>query len=213
MGNCYIQKGDTILFQGDSITDCGQRDAKDRMGGGYVAMIAGMLAARYPDLKVKIINRGIGGDRTVELLNRWQEECLDIKPDLLSIKIGVNDVWRKLGEWAGQKYVPLEEYKVNLTTLVDQAQAEGIKRIVLVSPTTIEHDNDGELNQELATYAEFAKQLAEERGLLYADVRTLLLKARAERPEIIWTGDGCHPTTAGHALIAEAWLKAIEGKE
>jgi acyl-CoA thioesterase-1 len=213
MGNCYIQNGDTILFQGDSITDCGQRDTKDHMGGGYVAMVAGMLAARYPDLRVKIINRGIGGDRTVELLNRWQEECIDIKPDLLSIKIGVNDVWRKLGEWAGQKYVPLEEYKVNLTALVDQAQAAGIKRIVLVSPTTIEHDNDGELNQELATYAEFARQLAAERGLLYADVRTLLMKARTERPEIVWTGDGCHPTTAGHALIAEAWMKAIENKE
>jgi acyl-CoA thioesterase-1 len=209
MEKCYIQNGDTILFQGDSITDCGQRDAQDHMGGGYVAMIAGILAARYPDLKLKIINRGMGGDRTVELLNRWQEDCISLKPDLLSIKIGVNDVWRKTGEWNEQKYVPLEEYKVNLTSLVDKALSSGIKRIVLVSPTTIEQDNDGELNQILTTYADFAQQLAIERGLLFADVRTLLMKARAERPEIIWTGDGCHPTTAGHALIAEAWLKAV----
>jgi len=90
---------DHILFQGDSITDIGRSGGEKPLGNGYVAMLAGMLQARNAELKATITNRGISGNRTQELLDRWQVDCLDLKPTVLSIKIGVNDLWRKLGEW------------------------------------------------------------------------------------------------------------------
>jgi lysophospholipase L1-like esterase len=106
-----IQANDNILFQGDSITDAGRQGAHKPLGNGYPAMVAGMLQANNADLQLTVLNRGVGGDRTQELLNRWQADCLDLKPTVLSIKIGVNDLWRKLGEWKGQTYIPVEQYR------------------------------------------------------------------------------------------------------
>lgn len=209
-----IRAGDRILFQGDSITDCGRNNpAKDAApyGYGYVAQVAGMFAALRADLPVDIVNRGIGGDRTAELLARWKADCLDLKPQVLSLKIGVNDLWRKLGEWNGQKHVTLPEYRANLEQLCDQALGAGVRLLVLVSPTTIAADNDDPINLELGGYAEVARTLAARKGAIFVDARTPLLKARAERPQVPWTPDGCHPSTAGHALIAAAWWRAVMG--
>ena len=205
--NTLVRKHDLVLFQGDSITDCGRRGSADGLGGGYVAMVQGLVAARHPELDLRILNRGIGGDRTAELLARWQADCRDLKPDVLSIMIGVNDVWRKAGEWMGQTYIALPQFRENLTRLVELAA--GVRQLVLVSPTTIERDNDGELNRLLADYDAFVQELARTRGAVYVPARAALLRARAEIRDVEWTGDGCHPTAAGHALIAHEWLKAV----
>jgi lysophospholipase L1-like esterase len=205
-----IRAGDRILFQGDSITDAGRRDpVLAPLGGGYVAMVAGMLAARRPELRATVINRGIGGDRSAELLARWQADCLDLKPQVLSIKVGVNDVWRKLGEWNGQKHIPLPEFQANLRRLCEQARGAGIRDLVLVSPTTIDQDNAAAINGLLGEYAGWLRGFAREQGAVYVDARTPLLAARAASPDIPWTSDGCHPTAAGHALIAAAWYDAV----
>src|ERR1051325_8981235 len=107
-----FKNGQRILFQGDSITDCGCRDPQNMnpLGTGYVAIIRGMISAQYPDLKVTILNRGRSGDRTEELLKRWDEDTRPLKPDWLSIMIGVNDVWRMRGEWNGQTHIALPQY-------------------------------------------------------------------------------------------------------
>ena len=204
-----IQNGDTILFQGDSITDAGRRNAADGLGNGYVAIIRGWLAARRPDLTVRILNRGVSGDRTVELLARWREDCLGLKPDVLSLMIGVNDVWRKRGAWNGQEFVPIEDYRGNLCALLDQAEAAGIRRLVLMSPTTIDHDNDSELNTLLGEYDAFVRGEAARRGAVYVPARRKLMAIRERLREVHWTSDGCHPTIAGHAVLAQAWLEAV----
>ena len=75
-----IQPDDLILFQGDSITDAGRCGSADGLGGGYVAMVRALITARHPELRVRIANRGVGGDRTVELLARWQADCVALRP-------------------------------------------------------------------------------------------------------------------------------------
>ena len=210
-----IQPGDRILFQGDSITDCGrvrgQKRGANHVGDGYVAQLAGWFQALRPELRVEVLNRGCSGDRTAELLTRWQVDCLDLRPQVLSLKIGVNDVWRKLGTWNGQTYIALPEYVANVEQLLAQARKAGIRDLVLISPTTITQDNHSEINDLLGDYALAVRELAARYEAVWVDARTPLLHARAGRPEVPWTPDGCHPSAAGHGLIAAAWWRAVMG--
>ncbi len=208
MSTLLLKPNTHILFQGDSITDAG-RNTPPGLGSGYVAMVRGMLSALRPDLPVTITNRGNGGDRTAELLARWKVDCLDLKPDVLSIKIGVNDVWRLQGEWCGQKHIPLPEFRANYTRLLEQATGAGIRQLVLVSPTTITHENVSTCNDLLGEYAAATRDLAKQFGGVYVPAREALLAARTALPDVAWTSDGCHPTAAGHAVIATAWLQAV----
>ena len=205
-----LDSGATILFQGDSITDFGRNDTPDGLGTGYVPMIRALLAVKSKEHKFNILNRGIGGDRTVELLARWKADCLDLKPELLSIMIGVNDVWRLRGEWNGQKFVAFEEYCANYRSLLDQAKAAGIKHFVLMSPSAIEDNKDAELLQHLDQRAEFVKALAKEYKAIYVPIREEQKRVMALYPEVKWTADGCHPNPAGHALFAQVWLNTVK---
>ncbi len=203
-----LSKGDLILFQGDSITDAGRGGSPDGLGGGYVAMVRGMLAAKYAGESYRVVNRGIGGDRTVELLARWKVDCLDLKPAVLSIMIGVNDVWRLRGEWNGQKFIPFAEYKQNYIQLLDQAVAAGITRFFLASPSAIDDNKDPEVNRHLDERADLVKELATRYKGVYVPMRETQARALVDYPEVKWTSDGCHPTAAGHALLAQTWVHA-----
>lgn len=205
-----IGVGDRVLFQGDSITDAGRREAGgDGLGNGYVAMVAGILQVKRPELKLEVLNRGIGGNRTTELLERWQTDMADLRPTVLSLKIGVNDVWRIRKESNGQKYIPLDVFEANYRKLLDQATAAGVRQLILMSPTTIENEKDAELSQLLDERMVCVKNLAGEYGAIYVPTREAQKRAIADRPEIHWTYDGCHPTAAGHALLAATWLEAV----
>jgi len=200
----------TILFQGDSITDAGRNVSPDGLGNGYVSILQGLITAKYPERKYKIINRGNGGNRTTELLARWKTDCLDLKPDLLSLKIGVNDVWRLRGEADGQKFIPFEEFTANYRNLIEQAQDSGICKFVLLSPSAIADNQDKELSRHLDERAKFVKKLAEKIKAVYVPIRETQKVALTRYPHVKWTGDGCHPTLAGHALFAQTWLQTVK---
>ena len=204
-----IKPGDRLLFQGDSITDCGRRDSVDGLGNGYVPVIKGWLEARPASAGHRLLNRGIGGDRTTELLARWQLDCLDLQPDLLSIMIGVNDVWRIRGPWEGQTWVPPELFLSNYRSLIESALASGIKQLALMSPTTIENETDAELSGLLDQRAATVQALAGEYRACYVPTREVYVAALKNAPDTQWTLDGCHPTVSGYALIAATWLEAI----
>lgn len=211
MNELPFEDGQRILFQGDSITDFGRRrDVMYDLGTGYVAHIRGLMSALRPDLNVEILNRGVSGDRTVELIERWQEDCLDLRPDWLSVFIGVNDVWRKRTEQrGGQRHVPFPEYVANYRLLLDQARDAGIRHLVLVSPTLIDHYLESDLNMLLGEYDLAVRELAKEYGAIYVPLREHLMDCLQRHPEIEWLSDGCHPAPAGHAFIAAVWLKAV----
>jgi acyl-CoA thioesterase I len=205
-----FENGDRILFQGDSITDAGCRDKSNLnpLGTGYVSIIRGLLSARYPDLKVTVLNRGVSGDQTTHLLQRWDEDTIPLRPTWVSIKIGVNDVWYTRGEWNEQS---LMQYKANYQQLIERTKAAGVKNLVLVSPTSIDEDLDSVLNKMLIEYDNAVRDLAKTYGAIYVPVREVLWKAIRDVPTVKWTVDGCHPTTAGHALIAGVWLDTVCG--
>jgi len=204
-----IKENDTILFQGDSITDVGRMDSPDGLGGGYVSIINGLWGADSDTPKVKILNRGIGGDRTAELLARWKEDCEDLKAHVLSLKIGVNDVWRILGEWEGQTYIEPPQYEDNYRQLLDRALASGVRQLILCSPTTIGDGRGTRLNELLAERRDIVKKLAHEYSALYVPFQETQLQLMKEQPHIQWTVDGCHPTLSGHAALAKCWLDRV----
>ncbi|MES2308483.1 MAG: SGNH/GDSL hydrolase family protein [Verrucomicrobiota bacterium] len=207
----YIRPGDRILFQGDSITDAGRGGTPDGLGNGYVSVIAGFIQSWNSSSNLEIVNRGISGNRTFELRQRWKEDCLEIKPTVLSIKIGVNDVWRKFQDHATQKYISLPEYADHLEILCNEARQAGVREIILVSPTTITSQNKSPENDLLGEYVNHVESFSKKIGALYVDVRTPLMEAREKNPKIAWTPDGCHPGAAGHTLIAVRWYEAVFG--
>ncbi|MCJ7730185.1 MAG: GDSL-type esterase/lipase family protein, partial [Sedimentisphaerales bacterium] len=116
-----IRPGQTVLFIGDSITDADRnRQCYKPFGFGYVHFVANTLLAKYPTYNLNIINRGINGNTITDLKNRWQRDCIDHKPDILSVLIGVNDVWRQFAGEAELPYgVPIDEYESTYRRLLD----------------------------------------------------------------------------------------------
>lgn len=203
-----VNDGDAILFQGDSITDSGRTDSPDGLGFGYVSAVNGLLGSEPGKPRAKILNRGISGDRTAELLERWKADCESLKPRVLSIMIGVNDVWRIVAEWNGQTYIDPETYLANYRKLLDRALAAGIAQIALCSPTMIENGTDARLRGLLEERRDIVKRLAAEYKAVYVPLQERQLQLIETRPDIQWTVDGCHPTVTGHVALARAWLDA-----
>lgn len=136
-----IKPNSTVLFQGDSITDWG-RDRKDpdSLGNGYPLVIASMFPALFPELNVKFINRGIGGDRTEHLVARWQEDCIDLKPDFVSIMIGINDVWHAFNKRI--ETVSLEQFTLNYSTILQMIRENLDAQVLLMEPYVLHTSDD-----------------------------------------------------------------------
>src|SRR5690554_5604958 len=131
-----IQRSTRLLFIGDSITDCGQRECPERMGSGYPRLIRDYLAAKNPAEAPTVINRGISGHKVTDLAARWESDVIEQKPDVLSIKIGINDVWHSLRPDPGG--VPIEQYIATYRNILQQTrEALPDCRVVLCEPSVI----------------------------------------------------------------------------
>src|SRR5690606_39208827 len=127
-----LKQDDIVLFQGDSVTDVGRiYDEKDDLGKGYPLLISSLFAALYPTMDVKFINRGISGNRTVDLRERWKEDCIDVKPTVVSILIGINDCWRR---YDSNDPTALDDFIENYRAILDRTRAELDARIILCEP-------------------------------------------------------------------------------
>lgn len=211
-----LENGATILFQGDSITDArrdrkaeGNENQPGMLGQGYPFHIAGQLLAQYPELKLKTFNRGISGNKVPDLAARWQPDCLDLKPALLSILIGVNDLWHKLnGKYDGTP----ETYREGFTALLKQTK-EAFPQVTLVicEPfvTRCGAVNDSWF-PEFETRRAIAAEVAKEAGAIWVPFYEKFNEAIATgtTPDY-WAGDGVHPTHAGHALMAKVWRETV----
>jgi len=198
-----------LLFQGDSITDSGRKESPDGLGFGYAAIVAGVISSDPRFKGLEILNRGISGDRSAELLARWDEDCVALKPEALSIMVGVNEVWRLRGEWNGQAYIPPERFKANYEELIDRARSGGARLLVLMSPTTIDDEKAKDLSALLDEEADIVRALAKKAKAVYVPTREEQKRVLSERSDFKWSVDGCHPSLAGHALIARTWLRAV----
>lgn len=211
-----LKKGQTILFQGDSITDAG-RDRRSEAhanhqgawGRGYPMLLGCELLRDHPQLDLKIYNRGISGHKVPDLAARWDKDCLDLKPDLLSILIGVNDIWHKLnGRYDGT----VESYESGFNELLARTRkALPHVQIVVLEPFVLRCGavNDKwfpEFDQRRAA----AKRVAEKNKTLWIPCQAMFDEAIADgTPPNYWLGDGVHPTPAGHSLITKTWRKVV----
>jgi lysophospholipase L1-like esterase len=196
-----VKAGDKIAFLGDSITQQGNGGP-----GGYVQLVGSGLAAN--GVKVEIIGAGISGHKSNQMLERLERDVLSKKPQWMTLSCGVNDVWH------GANGVPLEDYKKNITAIVDQAQAAGVKVMILTS-TMIREDAATPENQKLATYNDFLRALAAEKKCmladLNADMQAIIAAANKAGPVKgnILTSDGVHMAYPGNEMMAAGVLKGF----
>jgi lysophospholipase L1-like esterase len=194
-----VANGQKIALMGDSITQQGAKGPS-----GYVNLVISGLAAN--GVNATAIPAGISGHKSNQMLARLEKDALSKKPDWMTLSCGVNDVWH------GAKGVALDQYKENITKIIDQCQAANVKVMILTS-TMIKEDQANELNQKLAPYNEFLKTIAKEKNCLLADLnadmQAAVAKATATPKVNLLTRDGVHMNAAGNRMMATGVLKAF----
>jgi lysophospholipase L1-like esterase len=203
-----FQKGTRVLFQGDSITDGNRgrnQDPNHILGHGYAFIVAAKCGAAFPELDLTFLNRGISGNKVTDLAGRWQQDTLDLKPDVLSILIGVNDNGK----------VPLDEYEAVYDRLLTDARAANPKlRLVLCEPFTLPVGGVKarweSWRAELKQRQEIVARLAHKHKAVLVRFQAAFDAACAKAPPEYWIWDGVHPTYAGHQVMADEWVHAIE---
>lgn len=203
-----------VLFQGDSITDAGRDKSRNNandaraMGDGYPFLIASQLLTRFPKKNLRCFNRGISGNKVPDLDKRWQSDCLDIKPDVLSILIGVNDIWHKLnGRYEGT----VKDYEEGFQALLTKTrEALPATTLVICEPFVL---RCGAVNDKW--FPEFderrvaCKRVADQAGAIWVPFQSMFDKATNRNVASYWAGDGVHPSMAGHSLMARTWMKTV----
>jgi lysophospholipase L1-like esterase len=212
-----LEKGMTILFQGDSITDAGRQNRQNpnpneqaSMGNGYASMATAALLTSRPELNLSIYNRGISGNKVHQLDARWQKECLNYQPDVLSILIGVNDIWHGLnGRYDGT----VETYENDYRALLQRTRKALPKvQLVICEPFVL---RCGAVNDkwfpEFDQYRAAARKVADEHSAVFVPFQSMFDQALQFAPPKHWTGDGVHPSLHGAALMADFWLQVVRG--
>lgn len=201
----------TILFMGDSITDAGRSREDDyNLGYGYATMTAGKLGCDYQGA-FRFLNRGIGGNRSIDLLARIKRDLLNLKPDYMTLLIGVNDVWAELRSHNGGS---AEEYEFNVDLLLTRVlQALPKLRIIVLEPFVLRGANTEEefdaFDAEVRLCAHVAKRLAEKHGLLFVPLQEMLSAFATKTSAETVLADGVHPTYVGHELISRRLCDAF----
>ena len=203
-----FQAGDTILFQGDSVTDCGRnRNDSYSLGGGYPTLIAAYLWSHLPHLELTILNRGISGDRVYDLVNRWERDCLELEPNWVNILVGINDTWRRFDS---DILSPIAEFETAYRRILDQTVKRTSARLVLCEPFVLSFPPDRlAWRKDLDPRIHVVRKLAAEYSALLVPLDGLFAAACVKAEPAVWAADGVHPTLAGHGLIANAWLETV----
>lgn len=205
-----LTPGATILFQGDSITEGGRWPGDDPnhiMGQDYAYIVAAQIGLDYPDRRLLFINRGVSGNTVVDLAKRWQADTIALKPDVLSIMVGVNDTFYSNGETA-------ETYEQTYDALIAEAlKALPNVKIVLGESFLLpsggyKADYDAK-RAELAKRQAVARKLAAKYNLPLVEYQRAFDEAMKLAPAEHWSWDGVHPTYAGHGLMAREWTKTV----
>jgi len=209
-----IENGDKLIMMGDSVTDVDRQRPYGEgrgfaMGYGYPNLVNALITAFKPELKVRLINMGISGDTTRNLVSRWQSDVMDLKPDWVSIMIGINDVWRQYDvPQIVEEHVYIDEYRENLIWMIENTLPK-VKGIILMAPYYIEPRKDDAMRATMDEYGKVCKELAEKYDLVFVDTQAALDKALEHIYPGTFTWDRVHPNTAGHMIIARAFLDAI----
>ena len=213
-----LTENDVVLFQGDSITDSGRDKKKTEannvacMGSGYALVAGSRLLVDHPEKKLQIYNKGISGNKVYQLADRWDEDCLSLKPNVLSIFVGVNDYWHTLNPKTPYTGT-IETYRTDYKKLIDRTKAAlPDVKLIICEPYAI----NGVKSVTDAWYPKFpefqvaAREIAEQYGAAFVPFQAVVDKALKQAPGNYWSNDGVHPNMAGITLLAHAWLEAVK---
>ena len=203
-----------ILFQGDSITDAGrntERGSLISIGQGYALMAAGELGLRQPGA-YEFVNRAVSGNRIVDVYARIKADGWNLRPDVFSLLVGVNDVWHEVGNQNG---VDAKRFEHIYRTLVEETlERLPDARMLLMEPFVLRGSATDEawdyFHEETALRADATRRVAADYGQTFVPLQGPLDEACRRAPASWWLGDGVHPTPAGHRLIAGEWLRAFD---
>ena len=212
MGDFWFQNNETVLFIGDSITDCGRRDAAAPLGNGYVSMVAELTTARFPAHQIRYINEGIGGNRITDLRDRWREDALDHRPDRLSIKIGINDLHTYLG--GNPDGVSPELFAEVFDELLDLTRSELGCPVLLISPFYISTDRSGatvesKVLELIPRYIETVERMSEKYDTRLVRLHEVFQEQLRHRDATVFCPEPVHPNHSGHMVIAQAVMDVL----
>lgn len=214
-GASLVGAGDVVLFQGDSITDAGrsrkhagQANSQQGLGRGYAWLAGSGLLVNPPRADLQVFNRGISGHKVFQLADRWDADCLELKPNLLSILIGVNDIWHSRGgNYAGT----VEVYERDFDALLERTRkALPEVKLVICEPFVLRCGAiDDTWFPEFDHYRAAARRVAEAHATAWVGFQSMFDEAIKYAPPEHWAKDGVHPSAAGASLMAQAWLRAV----
>jgi lysophospholipase L1-like esterase len=210
MGDFLLQDGQSMVFIGDSITDCGRRGEAAPFGSGYVKAAIDLVTARYPERRIRYLNTGISGNTVADLHGRWQEDVIAHRPDWLSVKIGINDLHRTLNDTP--QAVPPDRYEQLYREILTRARASTSARLVLIDPfyiSTAEEGVEAEVLRRLRDYLDVVHRLAQEFDAISVRTHEVFQEQLRHRPASHFCAEPVHPYLSGHVVIAHALLEQL----
>lgn len=209
-----IEPRSKILMIGDSITDCGRaypvgEAAEDGLGNGFVSQVNALITATYPAHQIRVLNTGVSGNTVLDLEARWDRDVLALRPDWLSVMIGINDVWRQFDsslqtEW----HVSLETYAATLEKLIAKTRPQ-LMGLVMMSPYFIEPNKSEPMRAMMDKYGAAMKSVAERHQAIFVDTQAAFDEAMKHIHPLTLAMDQVHPSQMGHAILARAFLSAV----
>jgi lysophospholipase L1-like esterase len=203
MTNILLDPRRTVVFAGDSVTDCGRRTDPDGLGDGYVRNLYDDLSGELRDRRPAIVNAGISGNRAVDLAARWADDVLAHDPSLVSILIGINDTWRRYDE--DDPTTP-QDFEASYRSLLDPLSCP----VVLMEPFLLPvKDGQEEWREDLDPKLDVVRKLAVEYGAILVPADVELTKQAVSVGPAALAGDGVHPSAAGHRALADLWRRYV----
>jgi lysophospholipase L1-like esterase len=209
-----IAPGSSLLFIGDSITDCGRNRPVGEsnhvgLGNGYVSLVDSYLKMKHGSSRIRVQNTGISGNTVRDLAARWDEDVFDLEPDWVSVMIGINDVWRQFDTYLEvENHVRLPEYRSTLNSLVGMTK-EKCQGVVVMSPFIAEPNVDDPMRSLMDEYGSSAMDIARKHDAIFVDVQGELDAFMEHVPNMALCSDRIHLAQSGHMMMAFAFLEAI----
>ena len=209
-----LADGDRIVFTGDSTTDAGRgrpvgEGLHAGVGNGYVRQVENILNVVYPDWKLWISNTGTSGDTSRGLKNRWQEDVMNLKPDWVSVMIGINDIWRQFDSpGIISSHVYPDEYRANLSEMLERT-CPLVKGVIVMSPFYMEPCKEDMMRQMTDEYVRISAEVAKKYHCHYVNLQKSFDDYLQYRHSSYIAWDRVHPGNIGSLIIAREFLKAI----
>ena len=212
-----LKKDEVLICTGDSITEMGRAmpdgeglSCNPSWGSSYVNLVGGYLGAEFPELRIRVINQGISGNQSRDLLARWDTDVIAKKPDWVTVLIGVNDVWRKFdAPYLYHLHVELDEYRENLKKIMEKTLPV-TQNIIMLTPYMIENNPQDAMRQEMLRFSQVCKEVAAEHQIPCLDLQAGFDKLLETTHPMYYGWDRIHPNIVGQTMISHLLLRYLE---